>query len=157
VQAWLPLVITIIGGLWAFLLFLDQQRINIEQRTLQRESENIIRWREAWKPYYDRQIVLFTELSRTLGKLAVAEVNSDEWTIAHRRFKELRWGELALFIDPRLMEGIIQLDETISKYSSTPDSETKKEFEQNASAALYGLMQFVWLGHEALRRGEVPR
>ena len=85
------MVIRIFGGLgiflgliWTMITYFDTREIELETRRI-----------EAMKPFLERQLKLYTEVTQIVSLLAISP-ELKELQESEKRFWELYWGELAL-------------------------------------------------------------
>lgn len=106
-ESWIK-VLTMLGALgtftWGIVQFSVAQRLQAESRHL-----------EARKPFLDRQLILYTEITRTAAVLAAGALPGDDHLRgeAERRFWELYWGELALVEDRGVEAAMVEFGDAI--------------------------------------------
>ena len=89
---------TVVGAVWVLLTYIRSQK-----------DAHIARLFESRKPFLDLQLKLYTETAQVAGKLATANVGSDDWNKAVFRFWELYWSELAVVEDKRVEAGMVKV------------------------------------------------
>lgn len=92
-------ILALVGAVGSFCVGLWQWTVKEDKDRQQREDEYTKsednRRLEATKPFLDRQIKLYTEVSQVAAKIATRELAETSGKI-QSRFWELYWGELAL-------------------------------------------------------------
>lgn len=78
--AWLPILTTLAGGLWAVYLFVEQQ-----------ENDTKSRYFEARKPYREKQLDLYFQMSEITAKMIWETPADPEWKNNSNLFKKLFW------------------------------------------------------------------
>ena len=80
---------------WGIYTYKDASRLERERRQEEAWRNAETRRIEATRPYLDRQLTLYTEVTRLTATI-VTSLDSSEIEKATNRFYELYWGELAL-------------------------------------------------------------
>lgn len=115
-ESWIK-VLTLFGGVVSFMGTFSWgvlQHIQNERRQL--ESRRI----EATKPFLERQLKLYTEVSEIAAVLATSD-DQNQWETSAKRFRSLYWGELALVEDYKVEEAMVALNEALKKKSKQED------------------------------------
>lgn len=92
------------------------------QRTQMLENErNEIRAasRESLKPFNEKRILLYTEASNVVSKLANLSEGKERQD-ARKRFFELYWGELALVEDKEVESAMVYFARALEEYERNP-------------------------------------
>jgi hypothetical protein len=93
----------IINFVWDKYEYFQNERRQIENRRI-----------EATKPFLERQLKLYTDVSVAAATLATSN-DEGEWDAAVKRFWSLYWGELALVEDTRVEEAMVELGKGINQ------------------------------------------
>lgn len=98
--------------------------------------------RESLKPFNEKRIVLYTEASNVVSKLANLSEGKERET-ARQRFFELYWGELALVEDRQVESAMVHFARALEEYERNPSSsdELKKQSYNVAHAFRESLKQ----------------
>lgn len=75
---------------------------------------------EATKPFLERQLKLYTEVSQVVAILATAE-EPGETLRARKRFLELYWGELALVENNDVAEAMVKVKAAMERGAGTEE------------------------------------
>jgi hypothetical protein len=142
-QAYLP-VLTVVGGaLWGLFTYLDhakeaaktlaasEQNLTIERRN-QSERESRTRLIEAQKQFLDKQLDLYLETSKVVGRLVSEDLNFNNWESDRLRFEELYWSELTMVEHTEVASAMVEfrtalqpIIEKRSKLYSAPQQTTE--------------------------------
>jgi hypothetical protein len=68
-QAWLPVLTAVIGALWGLILFINNQQQLADQANALSRKESASRWIEARKPFLEKQLSVYFEITQTAGKI----------------------------------------------------------------------------------------
>jgi hypothetical protein len=173
-QAYLP-VLTVVGGaLWGLFTYLDhakeaaktlaasEQNLTIERRN-QSERESHTRLIEAQKQFLDKQLDLYLETSKVVGRLVSEDLNFNNWESDRLRFEELYWSELTMVEHTEVASAMVEfrtalqpIIEKRSKLYSAPQQTTEgrtKLEEEVSTIDRNGLRNSALVLAHALRRG----
>jgi hypothetical protein len=107
----LPVMTTIIGGLWVLFTYLDNQKHEADARSQQytaqlnaNEKEVKLRKFEARKPFLDKQFALYLELSGLVGRLLAIDTTDPQWQKDKMRLVEISSAEIRLLGDANVAE-----------------------------------------------------
>jgi hypothetical protein len=82
VQGFLPLMIAVIGGLWAVFTYLENQKAAQRAVEAQQERDNVTRLIEARKPFLSLHLERYAETAKIIGQLLTLDFptpNNAEW------------------------------------------------------------------------------
>ena len=103
-------IITILGAIASFFwgVYQWREKSTQELEAGKRESERLVETRkiEATKPFLERQLALYAEVTKIAAQVAT-QGNSESGKKALTRFWELYWGELAL-VENRSVEAAMK-------------------------------------------------
>src|SRR5262245_45254949 len=92
-------------------------------------KETEVRLFEARKPFLDRQLVMYTELTSIGGKLStLSSSTNDEWLSNERRFMEIYWGELPALADDNVVHAAIRVYNNIEQFDKDASQESRRFF-----------------------------
>jgi hypothetical protein len=117
-------ILAILGAiasfLWGVYQWREKSAQDIEVRKL--ESSRLVETRriEATKPFLDRQLALYTEVSRIASQI-VTQGDTEVGKKALLRFEELYWGELALVESPTVEAAMVRMMNGLRNRSTTSD------------------------------------
>ena len=86
---------TVVAFLWGIYTYQDTAAKQLERERLESERLSETRRIEATKPFLERQLTLYTDVSKVAATLGTSG-DETEKAKARKRFWELYWGELAL-------------------------------------------------------------
>ncbi len=92
--------------IWGIAQFFINQRSQIETRRI-----------EATKPFLDRQLILYTEATKSTATIATSSLD-EEITLAKKRFWSLYWGELALVEDKNVETAMVMFGQALKSKGS---------------------------------------
>jgi len=141
-QAWLP-VLTVVGGaLWGLFTYIDHakqaavaqaesdKKLAVD-RANQSLRESRTRLIEAQKPFLDRQLALYFETAKIVGRLVTEDVGSPGWADDETRFNELYWSELTMVEHAEVAAAMVGFRTALS-----PVSKKRPELLANASVVI---------------------
>ena len=118
------IIVPVGSAVWVVLTYLRDQKKAREDRLAQSERDNKARAFEARKPFHDRQLALYGDVAKVIGRLATtADRSSPEWGEDVRRFYQLFWAELSMVEDEvvkKAMESFSDKLQTIIESRSEP-------------------------------------
>nr|ART41056.1 L367 [uncultured bacterium] len=96
---------------------------SLQRQQLLENEKNEIRAasRESLKPFNEKRILLYTEASNVVAKLANLG-EGEERQAARKRFFELYWGELALVEDKQVESAMVYFARALQEYEQNPSS-----------------------------------
>jgi predicted DNA-binding WGR domain protein len=98
---------TVGSAVWIAYTYFDRQREAHTQQLLQLEKENKTRMLEARKPFNDRQLALYSEVSQVTGRIVTStNFSNGEWAANVVRFWQLFWTELSMVEDERVKQAM---------------------------------------------------
>lgn len=122
-DAWLK-VFGLVGALASFAWGVYQWREKSERELAQvrLEADRLATSRkiEATKPFLERQLKLYTEISQVAATLSTSSDNSER-TKATKRFWELYWGELALVENREVEAAMVELGKALARGAPQSD------------------------------------
>lgn len=114
IQALLPVMTAIIGGLWVAYTYLEQQNEARAQQEIQSKRDNETRLLEARKPFLDKQLTLYGEAAEVTGKLvAIYPPVFDDWKKNEQIFEELFWTELSVVEDQEVKHAMQEFSQQL--------------------------------------------
>ena len=118
VQALLPAMTAIIGGLWIFYTYLGQQHDAQREAASRAKQEADTRRIEAQRPFLEKQLALYFEAAQVAGRLAALTPDDKSWRDIEQRFWALYWSELSMVEDERVEAAMVNFGEQLSNYMS---------------------------------------
>jgi hypothetical protein len=151
VQGVLPALTAILGGLWVVFTYLDHQQTTHKEELESSIRDTRIRLLEARKPFIDKQLSLYIEVTQLAGKLISNTPDlKEEWKEDYRRFEQLYWAELVLVEDDGV-RAAMQKFYTILKWANTqpgpvPDEQWRplEESSSNLAQAVRKSIEASW-------------
>lgn len=117
---WLK-ILGLVGALASFAWGVYQWRVKSDRELAQARSEAdrvaASRKIEATKPFLERQLKLYTEVSQVAATLSTS-ADSGERGKATKRFWELYWGELALVENREVEAAMVELGKALGRGAS---------------------------------------
>lgn len=119
VQALVPALTAVAGGLWVAYTYLQQKKEAQVQQKIQAERENRTRLIEAQKPFAQRRLETYTETSRIVGTLVALDKSTEkwaanrEWINALKRFHELYWTDMSIVEDDQVKKAMQEFSEQL--------------------------------------------
>jgi hypothetical protein len=108
IQALLPAMTAIIGGIWVAFTYIGHQH-EIQSDAAEREKQQgETRLVEAQRPFLEKQLSLYFEAAQVAGKLSVFTPDDKEWSEAERRFWMLYWSELSMVESKDVEEAMVK-------------------------------------------------
>ena len=104
IEVWIK-ALSILGAVvafcWGVFQFVSGQNAQVETRRI-----------EATKPFLERQLKLYTEVTQAAAILATSR-KPDELDVANKKFWTLYWGELALVEDKKVEAAMVQFGQAL--------------------------------------------
>jgi hypothetical protein len=123
---WLK-ILGLFGALASFVWGVYQWRVKSDQELAQArfEADRVAASRkiEATKPFLERQLKLYTEVSQVAATLSTSSDTAERGR-ANKRFWELYWGELALVENREVEVAMVEIGEALGR--SGPQSELQQ-------------------------------
>jgi|SRR5215468_5343799 len=111
IQALLPPMTAILGGLWVVFTYIDGQRENHRKEL---ETRRI----ETQRPFLEKQLTLYFEAAQVTGKLVVLTPDEKLWEDTERRFWMLYWSELSMVEDKGVERAMVTFSKHLQGYTS---------------------------------------
>jgi hypothetical protein len=118
IQALLPVMTAIFGGLWITYTFLVQQResqIAFAENAKREARTQIV---QSQRPFLEKQLALYFEAAQVAGKLTVFTPDDKEWDPTESRFWELYWSELSMVEDRDVERAMVIFGDCLHDYTS---------------------------------------
>jgi hypothetical protein len=151
VQAWLPVLTVVAGGLWGLFTYIDHQKEVQRQSTAESERNAATRRIEAQKPFLEKQLALYFEAAQVAGKLVTLDVKSSDWQSAEQRFWALYWSELSMVEHKIVEQMMVQFGTALKAYKSEQSSATKSAIDSAAldlAHAIRAGIEEAWKGNQ---------
>jgi hypothetical protein len=179
VQSWLPVLTVVVGALWGLWTYIESQKAAEElrltqaktfegqrqaqqkeadaQQRLQVAREANTRRVEAQKPFLTKQLELYFETAKVVGKIvtlapARTDQPSKEYEEALRRFYALYWSELSMVEHKNVESAMVTFKNALENRLNESSSDNR-EATQRASLALAhairSAIESAWTGIEA--------
>jgi hypothetical protein len=109
-----PTFATLGSAIWIVYKYFEDRREARAQQLAQADRENTTRMFEARKPFNDRQLALYTEVSQVTGRIVTTtDFDSPEWNANILRFRQLFWTELSMVEDESVKTSMLLFDEQL--------------------------------------------
>jgi hypothetical protein len=152
IQALLPAMTAIVGGLWVAFTYLDHQKETRDQQLIQASKDNRTRMLEARKPFIDKQLALYIETAQVAGRLVSVsppEVGSGTWRTNFDRFEQLYWAELSMVEDEGVKEAMQEFAKMLRlinnvRLTSTTEMGELKQLSYGLARALRSGIEKTW-------------
>ncbi len=117
----LSVVVVLIGILFTYVQYSGTASLQRQQMLENEKNEIRAASRESLKPFNEKRILLYTEASNVVAKLANLSEGKERQD-ARKRFFELYWGELALVEDKQVESAMVYFARALEQYESNPAS-----------------------------------
>ena len=120
----LSVAAVLIGVLITYVQYSGTASLQRQQLLENERSELRAASRESLKPFNEKRILLYTEASNVVSKLANLG-EGPERQAARKRFFELYWGELALVENRQVESAMVYFAKALEQYELNPSSNTE--------------------------------
>jgi hypothetical protein len=174
IQAWLP-VLTVVGAaLWGLYTYIASQRQaealrlaqtrNLEeqriaqqkdaeqQRLFQIQREANTRRIEAQKPFLTKQLDLYFETAKVVGRLiTISRTNEgDEYERLKQRYYALYWSELSMVEHPNVERAMIEFRSAFERYDTSNQKVDAERAAYKLAHAIREAIESAWGSAESL-------
>jgi hypothetical protein len=143
----LPAMTAIVGGLFAVFTYLDHQDEAQRLIAIQLEKDRVSRLAQASQPYAKKQLDLFSETGRLLGKIISYGPTTQEYTDSRRRLKEIQHGEMMLIGGSKFVTEMENMESQLTQYEANPDDAQRKLISARAEGigeAMRSELLYLW-------------
>jgi hypothetical protein len=154
VQAWLPVLTVVAGGLWGLYTYIDHQNEIQRESASASEHDAATRRIEAQRPFLEKQLALYFETAQVAGRLVTLDVKSSDWSDAEQRFWALYWSELSMVEHKIVEQAMVDFGKALNAYKADPNSSTKGMMDSAAldlAHAIRSGIEDAWKGNQPQR------
>jgi hypothetical protein len=102
---WLPVVAAVATGLWTMVTFVNERANQTNAQVLQ-----------AQQPFLSKQLDLYGEVLKEVGKLVTLPRDDKEWTKSEMRFWQLYWSELSMVESGEVEGAMVRFANQLNTY-----------------------------------------
>jgi hypothetical protein len=136
-EKWLPSLTVVVGAVWGLYTFVDHQKQLEREARRQADSAQESRNFEARKPFLEKQLALYLEVSKLSGYLVTHQPTDADWHANFVRHEAMYWSDLAMVQSPAVETAMADLARALVIYSdgSVTNQEEKERRQTEAAAA----------------------
>jgi hypothetical protein len=135
---------TVVGAVWIALTYFRSQK-----------DVAIARLFESRKPFLELQLKLYIETAQIAGKLAVADIDKEEFKKALYRFWELYWSDLAVVEDKKVEQAMEKVGEALGKMQKGAPREVLEDAVLDLAHALRDGIVTEWGAHVGTKMKQI--
>jgi hypothetical protein len=135
IEKWLPSLTVVVGAVWGFYTFIDHQKQLDREARRQADSAQESRNFEARKPFLEKQLALYVEVSKLSGYLVTHQPTDADWHASFVRHEAMYWSDLAMVQSPAVEAAMGDLARALVNYSNDPTSNQEEKDRERTEAA----------------------
>lgn len=98
---WMPIAAAVLGGAWTIIAYVDTQLL------------------QARQPFLTKQLELYDETLKEVGKLVTLPRDHEEWVKSELRFWQLYWSELSMVESGGVEDRMVRFGSQLNIYKQT--------------------------------------
>jgi hypothetical protein len=135
IEKWLPSLTVVVGAVWGLYTFIDHQKQLDREARRQADSAQESRNFEARKPFLEKQLALYVEVSKLSGYLVTHQPTDADWRASFVRHEAMYWSDLAMVQSPAVEAAMGDLARALVNYSNDPTSNQEEKDRKRTEAA----------------------
>jgi hypothetical protein len=129
-----PILIPVVGGLWAVILFVDNRVVLAEKEAREQAMQLRVRLVEAQKPFLEHQFSVYRDVTGLIGSLiASRKADVEQWDKAYDTYSRSLTGPMRFVENEEVMEANVRFSVALLTYRNDGNEKTYLAVRQTAN------------------------